>query len=201
MESMKFCCTTLTLLCALLNAGTGMASVPKESERCISEAAQYHGVHPGVLRAILKVESGMNPNAVNRNDNGTKDVGIGQINSIHFRELAGYGIQPQHLLDACAGTYVSAWFLKQKMQQHGNTWKGLAAYHSVTPEFNQRYAQKLYKQLVRDGWIEGAVNSSEPKNEASSVQKPKSQKAQRSSKNQDRMREKMHSPMLVEVDG
>lgn len=114
-------------------------------------AAQRHGVNPFILRAILQVESGMRPHVVSRNRNGSIDVGMAQINSIHFRELAQWGITPERLLDPCVATHVAAWHLKRVMQQHGNTWFGIAAYHSVTPVHNQRYQALLRQELVRTG--------------------------------------------------
>jgi soluble lytic murein transglycosylase-like protein len=114
-------------------------------------AAQRHGVNPHILRAILQVESGMRPHVVSRNRNGSIDVGMAQINSIHFRELAQWGITPDRLLDPCVATHVAAWHLKRVMLRHGNTWFGVAAYHSATPIHNQRYQALLRQELVRTG--------------------------------------------------
>ena len=124
----------------------GLAADP-----CLMPAAQRHGVNPHILRAILQVESGMRPHVVNRNRNGSIDVGMAQINSIHFRELAQWGITPDRLLDPCVATHVAAWHLKRVMVRHGNTWFGVAAYHSATPVHNQRYQALLRQELVRTG--------------------------------------------------
>ena len=118
---------------------------------CLKPAAQRHGVNPHILRAILQVESGMRPHVVSRNRNGSIDVGMAQINSIHFRELAQWGITPERLLDPCVATHVAAWHLKRVMLLHGNTWFGVAAYHSTTPVHNQRYQALLKQELVRSG--------------------------------------------------
>lgn len=125
------------------------------AEQCIMPAADYHQVNPYLLRAILRVESGLRPNAVMRNSNGTVDIGISQINSIHFRELGRYGIAPAHLQDACVGTYVGAWHLARVIARHGNTWEGIARYHSATPKFNRRYQALLWNELVRSGVVQG----------------------------------------------
>lgn len=126
-----------------------------EPERCIIPAAYYHGVNHAILRAILKVESNLNPQAVGKNDNGTQDVGIGQMNSMHFKELSKFGIAPEHLKDACVGTYVAAWHLKKGIAKHGNTWFAVARYHSATPYFNNRYQILLNNELVKSGVIHG----------------------------------------------
>lgn len=76
---------------------------------------------------------------------------MGQINSIHFQELAKWGITPQKLMDACVSTYVAAWHLKKGIVKYGNTWFGVAAYHSVTPEHNAKYQSLIYRELVKSG--------------------------------------------------
>ena len=54
---------------------------------CWDKAAQYYHVDPYLLYAIANVESGMNPYAVGQNRDGTRDVGLMQINSSHFTAL------------------------------------------------------------------------------------------------------------------
>ncbi len=133
-----------------------LAQLPAmQATRCVSPAAQYHSVNPWVLKAILKIESGFNAGAVNRNPNNTVDVGMAQMNSMHFPELRQYGIAPGHLLDGCIATYVAAWQLAKQMKLYGNTWFGIASYHSATPCFNSRYAGLLWNALVDMGALAG----------------------------------------------
>lgn len=139
------------------HAYAGPAPFTTSAERCIIPAANYHGVNQHILRAILKVESGLNPNAIGLNENGTKDVGIGQMNSMHFKELATWGVAPSDLLDECIGTYVAAWHLRKVVARSGNTWYGIATYHSATPYFNKRYQALLFNELVRTGVMEGPM--------------------------------------------
>ena len=120
-------------------------------------AAQYHGVNHDILRAILRVESGLKPSTVARNDNGSIDVGIGQINSIHFKDLATYGISPSHLLDACVWTYVAAWNINKHIAANGNSMQAIARYNSATPYFNRRYQILLHNELVKSGVVAGAL--------------------------------------------
>lgn len=118
---------------------------------CVLPAAEYHQINPQVLRAILHVESRMNPRAINRNANGTVDVGIAQINSIHFKELLAWGVAPQDLMNGCIGTYVAAWHLKKQMLKYGNTWFAIGAYHSATPSHNFKYQNLVYNALRKWG--------------------------------------------------
>jgi soluble lytic murein transglycosylase-like protein len=148
---------------ALGQTRTAPAKTPVESqpafstpnESCIVPAANHHRTNPWVLRAILRVESALKPSALGKNSNGTYDIGIGQINSIHLKELSKFGITEDHLMDACIGTYVAAWRLKKAMDAGGNTWEAIARYHSTTPKFNQRYQVLLFNELKRAGVIDG----------------------------------------------
>lgn len=91
----------------------------------------------------------MRAHVVNHNPNGTVDVGMAQINSVHFPELAQWGITPAQLMDPCVATHVAAWHLKRSLLRHGNTWFGVAAYHSTTPEHNLRYQELVRREMAR----------------------------------------------------
>ena len=118
---------------------------------CLQAAAQYHGVHPYLLLAVLSVESGLNPKAVGKNTNGTYDLGLGQINSMHLPELRRHGVHAQHLMEPCKATYVTAWYLRKGLDRHGRNWFGAASYHSTTPVHNARYQRLLRNELERRG--------------------------------------------------
>ena len=128
---------------------------PRQPQDCVTEAAAYHSVDPWTLRAILQVESRFNTNAVNRTANGTTDVGIAQINSMHFRELGKFGIAPADLLNGCVASYVAAWHLRKQIIAYGNTWYAIGAYHSTTPCFNQRYTGLVWNALKSWGVVNG----------------------------------------------
>jgi len=116
---------------------------------CIDDAAAYHGVNPQVLRAIGYQESHLNPQAHNRNRNGSEDLGMFQINTIHLPELSRYGIGRQALYDPCVSAYVAAWHLARKVQLHGNSWRAIGAYHSESPGENGVYARAVEGILNR----------------------------------------------------
>ncbi|MDM7322008.1 MAG: lytic transglycosylase domain-containing protein [Gammaproteobacteria bacterium] len=125
--------------------------VPELSYRanaCSLQAAAHHRVNPDILRAILLVESGGRPFAINKNANGTFDIGIAQINSIHLRDLSKFGIRPEHLFDECISIFVAAWHYRKQIDRFGNTWQAVGAYHSVTPVHNTRYQRLVYRKLL-----------------------------------------------------
>ncbi|WP_420992076.1 lytic transglycosylase domain-containing protein [Cupriavidus sp. 30B13] len=138
-------------LSLLLFHGTARAQ-----QDCFEQAGTYQGVNPVVLRAIAWLESKGDAAAVNRNANGSVDVGQLQINSIHFGALARHGVPSGALTDACVNVYVAAWLLKQKMVRHGNTWRAIGAYHSESPVRRDAYARRIQRILVAWGELPAA---------------------------------------------
>lgn len=120
---------------------------------CFDAAADRHGVPAGVLRAIACVESNHNPNALNRNRNGSVDYGVMQINSVWLRELAKFGIERGHLWDLCTNVHVGAWILAQNFQAFGFSWRAIGAYNAGLKETPSReylryeYAKKIYRVI------------------------------------------------------
>ena len=163
----KFCRFSLLVLLMSVNLPAAMATTRTENsikplQQCIVAASDYHGVNPYLLRAILVVESQLNPKAININKNGTRDIGVAQINSIHLPVLQSHGIKENHLMDACVNTYVGAWLLRKQISRYGMNWFGVAAYHSVTPDKNFRYQVLVYNEMVRSGAINNVAMSVPP---------------------------------------
>jgi soluble lytic murein transglycosylase-like protein len=114
---------------------------------CFQEAGQMYGINPLVLRSIAKVESNTDPGALNRNTNGTTDVGLMQINSI-WRPLMGEE-RWKLLGDACYNTKTGAWILAMCINDYGYNWKALGCYHSRTPGLSEEYAKRVFGQLKK----------------------------------------------------
>ena len=131
----------LLLVCGAAHAG----------DDCYEQAAAYQGVNPLILRAVAWYESKGNERAINRNTDGSIDVGAAQINSVHFGTLARQGIPSRALTDPCVNIYVAAWLLKQKMVKYGNTWRAIGAYHSESPRERDAYARNIQQVLLAWG--------------------------------------------------
>jgi soluble lytic murein transglycosylase-like protein len=123
------------------------------ADLCFERAGQESGVNPLLLEAIARHESGLNPRATNRNRNGTRDVGIMQINTAHLPTLARWGITESTLLaDPCLNIRVGAWILSQAVDHHGPTWRAVGSYNTGTrgrDEVRSRYVASVAKQYAR----------------------------------------------------
>lgn len=107
---------------------------------CFQEAGQRYKVSPWLLWSIAKTESAFDSSAINRNLNGTVDIGLMQINSIWAKQL---GKTWDSLHDPCTNVMVGAWILSQCMQDYGYSWKAVGCYHSRTPERRDAYALRI----------------------------------------------------------
>ncbi|KAK48990.1 lytic transglycosylase [Caballeronia jiangsuensis] len=149
--------STHAALAACVLFGASLAPGAARADDCFEQAAAYQGVNPLVLRAVAWRESKGDTAAINRNANGSIDVGQLQINSIHFTDLARQGIPHRALADPCVNVFVAAWLLKQKMVKYGNTWRAIGAYHSESPKHRDAYARSIQQILVSWGELQPAM--------------------------------------------
>jgi len=141
---------TVTVTVTATVAAMAMAALcaPAQAD-CIDDAAARQQVNAQVLRAIGWQESGLRPDAVGRNRDGSVDLGAFQINSIHLPELARAGIDARQLGDGCVSAYVAAWHYRRQIDAHGNTWAAVGAYHSRAPARGAWYANHVAAILMR----------------------------------------------------
>lgn len=118
---------------------------------CWSRAGQQHAIEPELLQAIADVESGQAADAINHNKDGTRDIGLMQINSRHLSRLNGQGITEQRLLDEpCLSVEVGASVLAGFVARYGYTWTAVGAYNAGNSPRRQaarlRYARKVWQR-------------------------------------------------------
>lgn len=111
------------------------------------EVGNHFGIDPLLLWSIAKVESNHNPKAINFNSNGTKDIGIMQINTIHIPTLKRLGFQKEDLWNPRINIYMGGWVLKRCLKKHGLTVNGVTCYNGRIN--NNPYGLKVIKQLKK----------------------------------------------------
>lgn len=117
---------------------------------CFEEAAARYQVPSVLLKAISRVESAGNPSALNRNKDGSFDIGHMQINSRWLPKLSHFGISRDQLWDPCTNTLVGAWILAQNVRRIGYSWSAVGAYNAASPVMRDRYARKISDALKRE---------------------------------------------------
>lgn len=139
-----------TWLCVPVCLGLGLGT-PQAQAWCWSRAGQLHAIEPELLQAIAEVESGLRSDAINHNRNGTRDIGLMQINSIHLSRLSAQGITEQRLLDEpCLSVEVGASVLAGFIARYGYNWTAVGAYNAGNAPDRQaarlRYARKVWQR-------------------------------------------------------
>lgn len=137
----------------LFIATVGAAFAPRARADCWDVTANRYRLDPLLLYAIAQVESNLDLAARNVNRNGTRDIGLMQINSIHLPRLAKYGVTERRLReDACTSIITGAWILAGFVQQFGYGWEAVGAYNAGTGQtrasLRKRYADKVRKRYA-----------------------------------------------------
>lgn len=113
-------------------------------------AGQKYAVDPLLLYSIAKIESNFNILALNRNRNGSYDIGIMQINTAWIPTLKVKGINPQNIFWPCFNILLGAWILAKAIRMQGNNWRAVGAYNAgnlkgIIHEKNRiKYAKKIF---------------------------------------------------------
>ena len=116
-------------------------------DHCFNLASKQYQIPSQLLRAIAKVETRLDPLAIHKNSNQSYDMGIMQINSTWLSMLNKVGISEAELLDGCKNIQVGAWILAQNIKRYGLTRQAIGAYHSPTPELQQKYARLVLEKV------------------------------------------------------
>ena len=128
-----------------------MAMLAPQALACWGEAGQRYGVSADLLYAIARVESNLNPKAVNRSHaqrTGSYDIGLMQINSHHLSMLSRHGIQESDLFDPCTNIQVGAWLLSDLFSRRGTTWDAVGSYNAACSQLKGEACAKARAQYA-----------------------------------------------------
>ena len=146
------CVCKVALAALLCFSSSAFATERPLTADCLVKAASAYSIHPDVLLAVLMVEGGSVGENSRPNKNGSYDIGLFQLNSIHRDAIAQLGITEDLLRnDGCVNATVAAWHLRKvfppekeaQITTDADYLSAIAVYHSATPEFNAIYARKL----------------------------------------------------------
>jgi soluble lytic murein transglycosylase-like protein len=122
------------------------AALPAQA--CWEDAASRYQLSSALLYAIARTESGLNPQATGRNTNGSRDIGLMQINSAWLPTLASHGIGERDLYEPCTNIHVGAWILAGNVSRLGYTWEAVGAYNAASPAMRRNYVEKVRRYLT-----------------------------------------------------
>lgn len=141
---------------------------------CWDKAGQTYGLDPWLLLSIALTESSFKEGIKSKNTNGTYDLGLMQINTIHTKYFSEkFGLTQADLqYNSCAGVMAAGHLLKQSIQRYGYNIDGIGGYHSRTPHLRKKYGNKViknYNQLVSKYYLKGESFSFEKHRKSPSV--------------------------------
>ena len=112
---------------------------------CYEEAGNTYGINPSLIESIAEIESSSNPQAINRNQDGSIDMGLMQVNSSWITTL---GLDSGRLLsDPCYNVRAGARILKYCIVKHGYTWEAVGCYNAASKHKRVGYSWKVYNKL------------------------------------------------------
>lgn len=152
----------LVMLAGLGAASAATAASPQPYLACFTYVGHYYHINPQLLLAIAEQESNFNPRAVNRNTNGSMDLGLMQINSSWLPSLARLHVSAVELLTKpCLNIAVGAAILHDNVSRMGMTWGAVGAYNAASPSKRARYARQIARRLLRNLGSEAVASASE----------------------------------------
>lgn len=115
---------------------------------CFDEAGAASGINPFLLKSIAQVESGLNPRAINVNANGSRDLGLMQINSSWIKPMKLDGVRL--FSDPCYNTTIGARILRDCIDRKGYTWAAVGCYNAVSAPKQVAYSWKIYRLMQKN---------------------------------------------------
>lgn len=142
------------------------AVMPSTRDACMVRSAQAFQLPLELLRAIARTEGGQT-GTVSRNRNGTVDMGVMQVNSVHLssapHNFLARGITAHQLVnDDCVNIAAGASILRYEIDRASNFWSGVARYHSKKPYYGAIYLEKVLRNLRAIGATAAGTGSRAP---------------------------------------
>lgn len=115
---------------------------------CFEEAGAQYSINPQLLQSIARVESGLNPKAVNINKNGSADFGLMQINAAWLNVL--HLTREDLLSDPCYNVMAGARILRACIDRYGYAWEAVGCYNATGRIKRVDYSWKIYRELKKE---------------------------------------------------
>lgn len=129
---------------------------------CVDQSSQNFSLKPIMIKTIIGVEGGK-VGTVSRNTNGSYDLGVMQVNTLHLSDLQEkFGYTWKDLVfDPCKNIQAGAWILSQRYSEvPGKPWLAVGNYHSKTPGKRSTYLRKIARVYSDLATVIGTPNES-----------------------------------------
>lgn len=119
------------------------------NQECLLTAALGYQIPPDLLVAIRQQEGGQVGKAT-KNNNGSRDLGPMQINTVHAEMFQDLGVSQAAIRDSeCVNLLAGAFLLRKAINRNdGHIWAAVGEYHSRTPWRSKIYQEKIHDRLI-----------------------------------------------------
>jgi hypothetical protein len=116
---------------------------------CLADCSRRFEVPLAALLMVMGQEAGQVGRS-SLNQNGTRDLGPMQINTVWLGTLSALGIGEALVRDdGCVNLAVGAWILRSHLRRTGSLARAVADYHSRRPEAGQKYLGQALARAKR----------------------------------------------------
>ncbi|GJI56950.1 lytic transglycosylase [Rodentibacter sp. JRC1] len=108
---------------------------------CFEKVGRYYNFDPDYLRAIAWKESQYNVNAIGKNNDGSRDIGIMQINTSNIEKLKPIfpAISVKNLIKyPCFNVSVGGYILNENFKKYGRKWIAIGVYNAGSKNNDKR---------------------------------------------------------------
>lgn len=122
-------------------------------QTCIVEAGHRFGVKTELMLAVLMQENGLKA-LVQRNNDGSLDLGIYQINTVRIPELKAFEASKEEIAgNHCLNANIAAYLLSEEIAKAPSFWTGVGNYHygywGKYPHNHTKYIENVYQNWKR----------------------------------------------------
>jgi hypothetical protein len=129
-------------------------------DQCVNQSSKSYSLTPVMLKTIIAVEGGK-VGTVSPNSNGSYDLGVMQVNTLHLPDIkSNLGYDWKDLVfDPCKNIQAGSWILSQRLSEvPGKPWLAVGNYHSKTPELRTKYLRKIAEAYTTLSGVIGTPN-------------------------------------------
>lgn len=131
--------------CLILATQMSIAKETKYNKLFMQYGSAYQ-IPAELLWGIAKQESNFNPKAVNYNSNGTIDIGLMQINSVHEKMIKELKFTMEDLYKPEVSIYLASKILAKCFKKYGFTYYGLNCYNGRVSD--NSYHKKVLEHIT-----------------------------------------------------
>ena len=131
---------------------SSIAKPLKKHMKCLTIAADAFDVNEFIVLSVLLVEAGYQ-SPVRKNNDGTFDHGLGQINTVRESEIAKIGLSLKDVeSDPCKNIIGTSYLLKTEIEEAKDISIGIGNYHydlkGKWPHNHYSYRQRVFNKYL-----------------------------------------------------